>query len=26
LLGLKFFELVDTDGNKINLIIKWESI
>jgi hypothetical protein len=22
LLGLKFFELVDTDGNKINLIIK----
>jgi hypothetical protein len=26
LLGLKFFELVDTDGNKINLKIKWESI
>jgi hypothetical protein len=26
LLGLKFFELVNTDGNKINLIIKWESI
>jgi hypothetical protein len=26
LVGLKFFELVNTDGNKINLIIKWESI